>query len=89
MLDSVSSFLSEHQREVVLLDFNHFFNMEEEHHAMLISLLSSHFGDLLLPVSKVQEVTLSDMWNQGKQVSQYTLFHLFSNLFLFFFLSWY
>ena len=70
MLDSVSSFLSEHQREVVLLDFNHFFNMEEEHHAMLISLLSSHFGDLLLPISKVQEVTLSDMWNQGKQVSQ-------------------
>ncbi|XP_005093807.1 PI-PLC X domain-containing protein 3 [Aplysia californica] len=68
MLESVSSYLSEHRKEVVLLDLNHFYGMEEEHHAMLLSLLTSHFGEKLMPCGDPRQVTLRHMWDLDKQV---------------------
>ncbi|KAL8565821.1 hypothetical protein ACOMHN_000789 [Nucella lapillus] len=38
-MEQVKSFLEEHEKEVVLLDFNHFYNMELEHHMQVITYL--------------------------------------------------
>lgn len=56
-LEQISSFLSAHAREVVFLDFNHFYGVQNLHHEKLVAMLKEVFGDKLCPVVFAQEVT--------------------------------
>lgn len=55
-LEQISSFLTAHAREVVFLDFNHFYGVQNLHHEKLVAMLKEVFGDKLCPVVFAQEV---------------------------------
>ncbi|KAJ8260743.1 hypothetical protein COCON_G00164660 [Conger conger] len=67
-LEQVSAFLASHAREVVFLDFNHFYGLQNLHHEGLVAMLREVFGDRLCPALFAQEVTLRYLWERELQV---------------------
>lgn len=65
-LEQISSFLSAHSREVVFLDFNHFYGVQNLHHEKLVAMLKEVFGEKLCPVVFAQEV----LWNSNAPNAQ-------------------
>lgn len=57
-LEQISSFLSAHAKEVVFLDFNHFYGVQNLHHEKLVTMLKEVFGEKLCPVIFAQEVQM-------------------------------
>ena len=61
VLQEIRDFLQAHPQEIVLLDFNHFYGMQAEHHEAFAKLLMDTLGDkiatqpCLTPSSTVQE----------------------------------
>ncbi|RUS75617.1 hypothetical protein EGW08_016610 [Elysia chlorotica] len=69
VLTTVDTFLTEHSGEAILLDFNHFYSMEDEDHKFLLARLLSVFGARLCDVHyAVADMTLEKMASHGKQV---------------------
>lgn len=67
-LEEIKSFLDCHSREIILLDFNHFYEMNESHHKKLIDLLIDKFESKICPHLDMDSVSLSMMWESGLQV---------------------
>lgn len=67
-LMEMNTFLVHHRKEVVFLDFNHFYAMNYEHHAHLISMLQEIFGAKLCEIACVENVTLAYAWERNYQV---------------------
>ena len=71
-LQEVSSFLNENPREVVLLDFNHFYKMSDSSHLKLYNLILDTFGEKICPFIKDLEgrrqLNLNSMMEHGQQV---------------------
>ncbi|MFT7800307.1 PI-PLC X domain-containing protein 2-like [Arapaima gigas] len=67
-LGDIDTFLSEHPKEVVFLDFNHHYAMNEDHHRYLIATLQEVFGPKLCRVNAVEEITLDYLWKHKYQV---------------------
>ncbi|WP_240903726.1 phosphatidylinositol-specific phospholipase C domain-containing protein [Chengkuizengella sediminis] len=61
-------FLNENEKEIVILDFLHFYEMTETSYNHLNNLLQNTFGDLLIPPSYGVNVTLDQLWNENKRV---------------------
>ena len=57
-LERMHFFLDCHPKEVLLLDFNHFYNMEPVHHMQLIKLLQRAFKGLLFKRNDLKHTTL-------------------------------
>jgi hypothetical protein len=69
LLTAVSSFLSTRPKEIVILDFNHFYAMTPDLHAGLAQTISGTFGDLLADRTTFNPAsTVSELWADGKQV---------------------
>ncbi|XP_053562921.1 PI-PLC X domain-containing protein 2 [Bombina bombina] len=67
-LTEINQFLTCHSKEVVLLDFNHFYAMEHEHHIYLVNMLQEVFGDKLCKADCVENITLQYLWEKEYQV---------------------
>ncbi|XP_076452451.1 PI-PLC X domain-containing protein 3-like isoform X2 [Babylonia areolata] len=70
-MEEIKQFLTEHRREVVLLDFNHFYDMDADNHRDLAHLLKDVFGPLLCPYSPdtpLDDLTLSNLWTSDTRV---------------------
>ncbi|XP_054045073.1 PI-PLC X domain-containing protein 2 isoform X3 [Rissa tridactyla] len=67
-LKEINTFLEQHPKEVVFLDFNHFYAMDDSHHFFLINRIRSVFGSKLCSVECVEYVTLQYMWEKKHQV---------------------
>ncbi|CAC5419438.1 PI-PLC X domain-containing protein 2,PI-PLC X domain-containing protein 3 [Mytilus coruscus] len=67
-LDEIKSFLDEHPKEIILLDFNHLFDMTSNHHEKLLYLILRTFESKMCPHLDMDSVNLSMMWEQGLQV---------------------
>ncbi|XP_028825600.1 PI-PLC X domain-containing protein 2 [Denticeps clupeoides] len=67
-LNDINNFLNAHRKEVVFLDFNHHYAMDEGHHRYLISMLKEVFGQKLCNICVVEEITLDYLWAQKNQV---------------------
>ena len=67
-LKNVRDFLVLHPKEVVLLDFNHFYEMTLEQHDQLLDTIGSIFEDKLWPRGTIENTTLANMWADEKQV---------------------
>lgn len=67
-LMEINSFLLQHPGEVIFLDFNHFYAMDDSHHQYLISKILKAFGSKLCPVQPVEKVTLQYLWELKQQV---------------------
>ncbi|KAM8823651.1 PI-PLC X domain-containing protein 2 isoform 3-T3 [Spinachia spinachia] len=64
----INSFLNRHRREVVFLDFNHYYAMEAQHHVYLINMLKEVFANKLCNNCEVESVTLDYLWQKKYQV---------------------
>ncbi|KFO57627.1 PI-PLC X domain-containing protein 2, partial [Corvus brachyrhynchos] len=62
-LKEMNGFLEQHPKEVIFLDFNHFYAMEDSHHHFLINRIHSAFESKLCCVECVEYVTLLRMLN--------------------------
>ncbi|XP_060075650.1 PI-PLC X domain-containing protein 3-like [Ylistrum balloti] len=67
-LDDVSSFLEKHPKEVLILDFNHFYCMSNTDHVNLLTMLTDKFGSKMCPYIDMESVTLDMMWEHNLQV---------------------
>ena len=67
-LEAIKKFLDDHKKEVVILDFNHFYNMELIHHRSLIENIIFIFGNRICSYKKMDNVTLQILWEEGRQV---------------------
>ncbi|CAH1243757.1 PLCXD3 [Branchiostoma lanceolatum] len=67
----IADWLISHPKEVVLLDFNHFYSMDDSHHKHLIAILKDKFGSKLCPKTIAPnpvDVTLAKLWENRHQV---------------------
>lgn len=69
-LMEINTFLEQHPKEVIFLDFNHFYAMDDSHHFFLINRIRSAFGSKLCCVECVEYVTLQYMWEKKHQVGE-------------------
>ncbi|KAF7250188.1 PI-PLC X domain-containing protein 3, partial [Varanus komodoensis] len=67
-LEEISAFLADHHKEVVLLDFNHFYGMQKCHHEKLVQMLKGTFGSKMCPAIFAHEVCLQYLWEKDYQV---------------------
>ena len=69
VLQDVRLFVNEHPKEVVLLDFNHFYNMDIDAHFRLADSLLGMFGEILRSPGKFgANVTLQELWGNAENV---------------------
>ncbi len=64
----VADFLHSHTKEIVLLDFNHFYDMSLHQHEYFVNLLLEIFGSKLVPLLDMESVTLHELWDNQLQV---------------------
>ncbi|XP_060990207.1 PI-PLC X domain-containing protein 2 isoform X1 [Dama dama] len=67
-LMEIDSFLTQHPQEIVFLDFNHFYAMDEAHHKRLILRIQEAFGSKLCSACSVESMTLQTLWEKKCQV---------------------
>ena len=67
-LVAIRSFLKDHPKEVVLLDCNHFYCMNEFDHKQCLSMFLEILGDVMCPYLDMNSVTLETMWKNKLQV---------------------
>ena len=67
-LMEINSFLTQHPQEIVFLDFNHFYAMDEAHHKRLILRIQEAFGSKLCSACSVESMTLRRLWEKKCQV---------------------
>ena len=69
-LEEINQFLDAHSHEVVLLDFNHFYDFNDQcGHEQLIHLIHEVFGTKLCTTARtIEECTLSYLWDHHQQV---------------------
>lgn len=61
-----------------MLDFNHFYAMEEEHHVQLITYLIAEFGHKICHNCDIADLTLCNLWKKGHQVGYYCSLFIFN-----------
>lgn len=67
-MEEVAQFLNEHPTEIIFLDYNHFYNLSIEQHQGLQKLLLDVFGDKLVPVTDMNNISLKRLWKSHLQV---------------------
>ena len=71
----MQNFLKSHPKEVLIVDFNHFYSFTDAIHDEFRALVLKYFKSLLYPCDKATsiEISLNDMWEAEKQViARYT-----------------
>lgn len=68
ILADIDSFLDAHPKEIVILDFQHFYDMTNNSYDHLHQKLQSTFGDRIVPKSYGANVPLQTLWNNDKRV---------------------
>lgn len=69
-LHEINNFLNKHSKEIVLLDFNHFYDFNEQcGHDQLIHLIHEIFGTKLCTTARtINQCTLNHLWSNKQQV---------------------
>ena len=67
--NDVNRFVSKFPKEIVILDFNHFYNMDSTARASLAHSLRDSFGEIIrAPGKDGSNVTLQEMWAKGEKI---------------------
>ncbi|XP_072174789.1 PI-PLC X domain-containing protein 3-like [Diadema setosum] len=66
-LRTIKAWLDDHPKEVVLLDFNHLYDMDGKHEQLIVA-LEEIFSSKLCPHMEVSSVSLRMLWENGWQV---------------------
>lgn len=67
-LQEINGYLEEHPTEVIILDFNHFYGMNESMHKQFMSVILETFGAKICPQKDMQSLTLDELWQNKFQV---------------------
>ena len=69
-LEEINEFLNKHTKEIVLLDFNHFYDFNDQcGHEQLVELIYDVFGKKICTTAQtLNECTLNYLWNNNQQV---------------------
>ncbi|XP_070557628.1 PI-PLC X domain-containing protein 3-like [Ptychodera flava] len=67
-MNEINTWLESHPKEVVLLDFNHLFDMQDTHHTQLTKQLMEIFGSKICPSIDVDGCALNILWENQWQV---------------------
>jgi len=67
-LIQITEFLKDHKKEVVVIDFNHFYDMTSEQHVKLLESVKSVCGEMLCLYIGVDSLSLNLLWEQGLQI---------------------
>jgi hypothetical protein len=67
-LAEISDFISTHAAEVVLIDFNHFYDMHADDHTTLLDIIQEVFINKLCPRMSIGDVTLNRLISASHQV---------------------
>lgn len=68
VLDEVTAFLAKHPKEIVLLDFNHFYSMTDELHEQFSKLVLEKLGDTVAKHTDLQPSSpVREFWAKGVQ----------------------
>lgn len=67
-LEDMKKFLSNHPKEIVILDFNHLYEMEAGHHASLLQAITEIFGNKICPFLNMECLSLEMLWESELQV---------------------
>ena len=68
ILQDLNTYLEAHPKEIVFLDFNHFYDMTEFAHKQLMSQILEVLGYKMCPYLDASSVTLNTMWDNNLQV---------------------
>ncbi|CAG9539628.1 unnamed protein product [Cercopithifilaria johnstoni] len=69
LLLCINAFLDSHSREIVILDFNHFYNFNSDKYIKFLRMVESVFGrKLCLRGEDITKISLVSMWQSGYQV---------------------
>jgi len=68
LLDAVASFSDKNPYEIIILDFNHFYQMDSSSHDYLANLINQKIGNRLFPLSMRNSITPQIMWNNNKTI---------------------
>ena len=68
VIDAVHTFVTNNDKEIIILDFNHFYEMTTGSHNALVSKLISTFGNVLAPRSFTVDATVNDLWAKKQRV---------------------
>ncbi|KAL5109683.1 PI-PLC X domain-containing protein 3 [Taenia crassiceps] len=66
-LETIKSFLQQHSKEVVIIDFQHFHGLNKSLKLVFTDLVKEVFGEMLEPYG-TKIPSLADMWSRKKQV---------------------
>jgi len=64
----IQDFLNTHEKEVVIIDINHFYGMDAADHRRFISSILSTFGKKLTTVRDFDQLTLANLWKGEERV---------------------
>ncbi|XP_072026187.1 LOW QUALITY PROTEIN: PI-PLC X domain-containing protein 3-like [Amphiura filiformis] len=67
-LREINEWLDAHPKEVVLIDFNHFYDMSAEDHQILVLQIQQIFGDKVCPLMDIDKSALNVLWDNKWQV---------------------
>lgn len=70
VLDEIASFAANRPSEILILDFNHFYEMREEDHQSLAKTIGETFGSALVDARQwsLDQVTVGQLWDQDQHV---------------------
>ncbi|OGT52051.1 MAG: hypothetical protein A3F17_03670 [Gammaproteobacteria bacterium RIFCSPHIGHO2_12_FULL_41_15] len=68
VIEQIVRFQQENPEELIILDFNHFYNMREKEHLQLINFIQREFGDKLALETLTPEVTCGALWKTTYRV---------------------
>ena len=74
VLEEINSFLKLNPKEIVFIDFQHFYRMSDEDHKRLIKFITELFGHKIVPQTSqllMDKITLNSLWKKGQQVFVY------------------
>lgn len=69
IMQQVKQFITECPREIIILDFNHFYNMNQSDHLKFSNSIKSAFGKSMRPPGKQGvTVTLKELWDNHQNI---------------------
>lgn len=65
VLNQVDSFTKTHKKEIIILDFQHFYSMGDDEHEYLANLIKDTFGNRLVPNNFVLTDNIQTIWDNN------------------------
>eukprot|EP01124_Arcella_intermedia_P033626 TRINITY_DN8111_c0_g1_i2.p1 TRINITY_DN8111_c0_g1~~TRINITY_DN8111_c0_g1_i2.p1 ORF type:complete len:308 (-),score=84.66 TRINITY_DN8111_c0_g1_i2:16-939(-) len=73
VLSEIEQFVAQCPQEIIILDFNHFYNMKEEQHTQLINIIHQKLLKSMIPYTQDIPLTFNSLWESQKTI--FVMYH--------------